>query len=370
MEAMAAQLHLDITSDSFESHLHHEHTSAQERIHNDTLYEFLLEKFRYDIALYEWSKNTSIVKCAELIDTSSAEPTLRASSLPTVDDRDSNSVTAEPTYFPSPNPIELPIIHVEINRDAIKPHFNSSSDAIQGQNLNARSNSSDLKQLQISNYISGKALILNIHITHHAGTSVCAKMSQLGPTPSFACMKRKSGDKSPWPANDPNINKFSISYGDASTLVQVFRPYFHFMAMEYPRWGNLHNANWEYENLVSMIVMRNPLDRFLAGGKCGRFHNSVINEADPEPSEEVQRLFWEYANDGCADNYALRVLANNAECNKRNMNECFESAKSLLRRFTFILDEDCLDEGKWKRAQSCFSRMCILCSLLTLVHSP
>jgi hypothetical protein len=183
-------------------------------------------------------------------------------------------------------------------------------------------------------------------------------------------MKKKSGDKSPWPANDPNINKCLMSYNDATTLVQVFRPYFHFMAMEYPRWGNLHNANWEYENLVSMIVMRNPLDRFLAGGKCGRFHNSVINEADPEPSEEVQRLFWEYANDGCADNYALRVLANTAQCSKRNMNVCFESAKSLLRRFTFILDEDCLDEGKWKRARSCFSRMCILCSLLTLVHSP
>lgn len=63
---MGAQLHLAITSDAFESHLHHEHKSAKERINNNTLYEFLQKKFRYDIALYEWSKNMSIVKCSDL----------------------------------------------------------------------------------------------------------------------------------------------------------------------------------------------------------------------------------------------------------------------------------------------------------------
>lgn len=104
--------------------------------------------------------------------------------------------------------------------------------------------------------------------------------------------------------------------------------------------------NWEYPKLVSMIVMRHPLDRFLAGGKCGGFHNSVINEADPDPeNEEVQRLYWEYANSACADNYALRVLAGSNRCNEENMEGCFQSAKTLLNRFTFILDEDCLDES-------------------------
>ncbi len=66
MEALGAQLALDITRDSFESHLHHEHKSARERINNETLYEYLLEKFRYDIALYEWSKKLSVVKCRNL----------------------------------------------------------------------------------------------------------------------------------------------------------------------------------------------------------------------------------------------------------------------------------------------------------------
>jgi hypothetical protein len=46
----------------------------------------------------------------------------------------------------------------------------------------------DVKQQQIANYIKGTAIIRNIHITHHAGTSVCGQMSKLGPTPGFACL--------------------------------------------------------------------------------------------------------------------------------------------------------------------------------------
>ena len=41
------------------------------------------------------------------------------------------------------------------------------------------------KQVQIANYIKGKALIVNIHITHHAGTWLCGIMTKFGPTVSF-----------------------------------------------------------------------------------------------------------------------------------------------------------------------------------------
>ena len=37
--------------------------SARERIGNDTLYEYLLERNKYDIELYEWSKQKSLVVC-------------------------------------------------------------------------------------------------------------------------------------------------------------------------------------------------------------------------------------------------------------------------------------------------------------------
>lgn len=275
---------------------------------------------------------------------STSEPTYYPSYVPTRDQSDQTrqpatsspiASTSEPTYYPSYVPTKNPSYAPTPTENVLEPAASSNDTALLLT-----------KHRQIANYISGEALILNIHITHHAGTSVCAKMSDCGPTPSFACMKHKKNDGTPWPDNDPQLNRNGLTYDDAQLMVHVFRPYFHFMSMEYPRWGNLHHMNWEYENLVSMIVMRDPLDRFLAGGKCGGYHNTIINEADPDPeNEEVQRLYWDYANDSCADNYALRVLAKDKGCNAKNMNECYETAKSLLQRFTFILDEECLDES-------------------------
>jgi len=87
--------------------------------------------------------------------------------------------------------------------------------------------------------------------------------------------------------------------------VTFWRQYYHFVSGEYGSWEKtLHHTNWEYENLVSMIVMRNPMERFLAGGKCGGFQTKIPDD----PSNETQDLYWEYANSGCADNYALKVL--------------------------------------------------------------
>jgi len=170
----------------------------------------------------------------------------------------------------------------------------------------------DVKQQQIANYIKGTAIIRNIHITHHAGTSVCGQMSKLGPTPGFACMKKgRKGNATlehPWPSDEAlETSHIGLPIQDAAAWVTFWRPYFHFMSKEYSHFGNLHKINWEYENLVSMIVMRDPMERFMSGGKCGSFHKSL---PDDRTTNDKQELYWEYANSDCADNYALRVLAN------------------------------------------------------------
>lgn len=166
------------------------------------------------------------------------------------------------------------------------------------------------KQQQISNYIKGTAIIRNIHITHHAGTSICGQMKRLGPTPAFACMGKGKYNATldhPWPTEEAlansHLNKQDSNY--TAEWVKFWRPYFHFKSDEYQKFGDLHKTNWEYENLVSMIVMRDPLERFLSGGKCGAFHAKL-----GDPTEDNQDMYWEYANSACADNYALRVLAN------------------------------------------------------------
>eukprot|EP00547_Thalassionema_nitzschioides_P017004 CAMPEP_0194250828 /NCGR_PEP_ID=MMETSP0158-20130606/24020_1 /TAXON_ID=33649 /ORGANISM="Thalassionema nitzschioides, Strain L26-B" /LENGTH=109 /DNA_ID=CAMNT_0038987763 /DNA_START=720 /DNA_END=1045 /DNA_ORIENTATION=+ len=45
---------------------HHRHDSIRERFANDTLYEYVKHRFRYDIALYEWAKTQSIIQCNNL----------------------------------------------------------------------------------------------------------------------------------------------------------------------------------------------------------------------------------------------------------------------------------------------------------------
>ena len=106
-------------------------------------------------------------------------------------------------------------------------------------------------------------------------------------------------------------------------------------------------TNWEYENLVSMIVTKHPIERFLSGGRCGEFHNGHEKGLRGDPTNETQALFWEYANAECADNYALRVLVEDKHCvdGAKTSLECMESAKILLRRFTFVLDSACLNDG-------------------------
>eukprot|EP00548_Thalassiothrix_antarctica_P008793 CAMPEP_0194154696 /NCGR_PEP_ID=MMETSP0152-20130528/61547_1 /TAXON_ID=1049557 /ORGANISM="Thalassiothrix antarctica, Strain L6-D1" /LENGTH=60 /DNA_ID=CAMNT_0038860961 /DNA_START=80 /DNA_END=259 /DNA_ORIENTATION=- len=51
------------------------------------------------------------------------------------------------------------------------------------------------KRKQIESYRNGSGLMLSIHITHHAGTTLCAFMRSVVSVPSFSCM----ADKERWP---------------------------------------------------------------------------------------------------------------------------------------------------------------------------
>ena len=194
------------------------------------------------------------------------------------------------------------------------------------------------KQKQIQNYINGTGLILNVHITHHAGTFLCSVMQYIGPTPSFVCM---GGDN--WPSGVPNTHEAWHEEQGTATMVEQIRPHFHFLSHEYGYNGDFHTLqkiDWEYKNLISMIVMRDPIDRFLAGGRCGTFHENL--KGDPTPEQESQDKWWDYANSRCADNYALRILSDNPNCCTHNDTD---RAMKLLERFTFIIYQDCLSES-------------------------
>eukprot|EP00984_Skeletonema_dohrnii_P031813 scaffold24819_cov72-Skeletonema_dohrnii-CCMP3373.AAC.1 len=138
-----------------------------------------------------------------------------------------------------------------------------------------------IKQQQIANYIKGTAIIRNIHITHHAGTSLCGQMGKVPNehTPGFACMGKGRDNDTYWP-EEAFAEAFKASpfhlYNETEEWVTFWRQYYHFMSGEYNHW-----------------------EKNFAPNELG---------IPGDPSNETQDLYWEYANSGCADNYALRVL--------------------------------------------------------------
>ena len=194
------------------------------------------------------------------------------------------------------------------------------------------------KQLQIDNYRNGEALMVNIHITHHAGTHLCGVMGRNveppGPkgSPAFACMgDRTNVMDGAFPKNYP------WPHDDVAKNIQLVRPYFHFISWEFgyrPHKNTLENVDWEDPNLVTVIVVKNPIDRLLTFFKEGRCSQELGYE---ELYKETHRNgnysylshddWWKCAKGELPvprvmpranDNYGLRILAGEGCCQGAN----------------------------------------------------
>ena len=97
--------------------------SYAERVGFDDVYQFLLEKNKYDIELYEWARQRSLVKC-------------------------NTGNNMRPEAAAAPKATDLPGISTVPEADK-----------------------ENIKNQQINNYRNGTALMLNLHITHHGGTA-------------------------------------------------------------------------------------------------------------------------------------------------------------------------------------------------------
>lgn len=194
-----------------------------------------------------------------------------------------------------------------------------------------------MQELQIQNYKEGRGLILNFHITHHGGTTTCFWARENGPVPDFVCM---SGENVP-----AHLNKFSgvdevpWSLNQTDFYVRELRKHFHFVAWEF-NWqtlpSSLNDTNFEHPNLLSIIILRNPMTRLMSS--VGRYF--VKNDTAEE--------WWDYASNSLqTDNYALRSLTSYEGCcqGDKTTSEYVEMAKTYLKRFTFIIDLECLKES-------------------------
>ncbi|EED89537.1 predicted protein [Thalassiosira pseudonana CCMP1335] len=194
---------------------------------------------------------------------------------------------------------------------------------------------------QIENYKRGNALLLNIHITHHAGTTVCEAMKSIGPTPENACNMG-----SEWPVNVTKSRPWTFDETAPNAL--ELRKYYHMISWEHgivPKIP-LEDVDWENPHLVSMIVMKDPIDRRLAGD------GGIIRKYGKEEGRTMEQ--WHgFAADTTYVNFMLTRLTPDA-CGKEGENttiECLENAKALLERITFVLDVECLSDGMDALAQ-------------------
>ena len=192
------------------------------------------------------------------------------------------------------------------------------------------------KLMQIQNYKTGQSIIVNFHITHHAGTTLCDWARGNGPVAPFACM---GGNITP-----PDLGNSMSSlttpwyFNETDYWIRRVRPVFHFISWEHGRIRlrrSLNATNWEHPRLVSIIVMRNPMDRLLT--EVGAHY---VKNGTPEE-------WWDYARHSETNNYALKAITTyEGCCNDKNTPGLFlETAKSYIQRFTFVMDMDCLDES-------------------------
>jgi hypothetical protein len=231
---------------------------------------------------------------------------------------------------------------------------------------------------QVRSFRSGRGMMLHLHVTHHAGTTFChalgasasatiagARDSQSldissGSTlatlatgaPPFACrIDRKIDTLHANLTSDPRFSsRVPWWHNETQSMIDLLRPYYHMVSFEfgYNRPSiRLQNTDWDNPNLVSVFVTRHPLERMLSGDAYVGTHYAILKEGTNAASHQQ---WWDFANmtyHGYTDNVMLRVLSNDPTCchGADTPRERLEEAVELLRRFTFILDTNCLDEG-------------------------
>jgi len=198
-------------------------------------------------------------------------------------------------------------------------------------------NFTDLQQKQLQNYRDGKALIINVHITHHAGTTFCSEMKRWGTVPSFACLGGENWNETVLPPHGDRPWTANVT----EERTDLLRSYFHMISWEFGRIPEppLSETEWEYEHLISVYITRNPLDRLLSGG-------GAVNRQFGTLEDRTLDQWWAYSNSTHTDNFALnRLTGGTCVDGDQTPESCLEKGKELLGRFTFVLDQECLPES-------------------------
>jgi len=230
-------------------------------------------------------------------------------------------------------------------------------------------------QRQATLYRQGHGLILNVHMIHHGGSTVCdavghaLNVAKGGTTPSLDCWiarRNPDGVRLDYPHHNPWRSD------ETAANAETVRQYFHMITWQFdaPPRTPLTETQWEDAHLFSIMVMRDPMERMLAGGEyMTRYFPNVLHG-----NASVEEL-TQFSHSDRTENNVLRILANEHCCpvqedavDSHNTNPFIspilttpptpidrthlEAAKALLRRFSVIIDMECLSETLQLLAQN------------------
>lgn len=226
---------------------------------------------------------------------------------------------------------------------------------------------------QILNYLEGIALIINVEIANHAGNALCHIIGHarnaMGGTPSGNCINITPEDNVKMEAGYPDYYPWTRESTHANLL--YVRQYFHMLSWRFTHvsssWASssslainqpvsLAATDWEDDYLLSILVIRDPLDRMLAyDEKAATLWPAVFDAGKARNHNDLQNQWWAFAQSPYTDNFALRALLlqgsgsgdpNGGCCHgAQTARKYLDRAKQLLERFTIILDMACLNEG-------------------------
>jgi len=266
------------------------------------------------------------------------------------------------------------------------------------------------KRDQIENYRKGKGLMLNLHATHHAGTTFCGIIGRSGGpmasskrnsyngdgnktneiSPSFACWFDHDNDVPEEKKNNFNSlskeNFFATTpwrHDETDTFIRELRPYFHMVAWEYMGVDdlkrNLSETNWEHPNLLSVVITRHPISRLLAGNR-----NLLLNYPGYNTGTLSHAGWWDIAtntNRKHADNFFFRIIegtprvqmgvASNNPVSRRLKNSKNQNEQRSRRRDYLFTDDNLpstpplnnsnnLNQTNYERAVSILDRFTVV----------
>ena len=175
-------------------------------------------------------------------------------------------------------------------------------------------------------------------------------MTKWGPTPSFTCMGEQNKTLPSFIILDDTYTVFPWNNDNTAKYTDSNRQYYHMFSKEFLHHPKqpLSTVDWDYPDLLSVYVSRDPVDLLLSGD------GMLIRDFGDE-KDRTEEQWHRFAESWQADNYALVILPEtNSVYGNNTTFECLESAKTLLQRFTFVLDQACLIEGIQRKFQNLF----------------